>query len=94
MPRRIAEAPDLLPWLRFEFEAFFELVTCANDGGAIPWTAMHSYAQAYGLRSEDDIYRFTKLIRAMDRAYIEHRNKKRDFKNKAGKVGKKGVGKQ
>jgi hypothetical protein len=94
VPRRIAEAPDLLPWLRFEFEAFFELITCSNDGGVIPWTAINAYAQAYGMTSEEDIYRFTKLMRAMDKVYVAYRNKKRDLKSKTAKAGKKGVGKQ
>jgi hypothetical protein len=93
VPKRIAEFPELLPWLRFEFDAFFELVTCSN-GGFIPWTAIQSYAQAYGIKTEEDLSRFTRLIRAMDKVYLEYTKKKNEFKSKVEKTKSKGVGRK
>lgn len=72
VPERIANAPDLFPWLRAEYEAFFELATCRTELNPIPWTALHQYAVANGFAdTHEDLYRFTKLIRAMDVRYIE-----------------------
>jgi hypothetical protein len=89
IPQRIAEAPELLPWLNHVFGAFFELSTCRHELGPIPWTALHLYVQAHEV---EDLEWFTGLIRAMDSAYIAHHNKKR-IKAKVGgekkKVGKK-----
>lgn len=77
VPSRIADAPTLLPWLRPVYEAFLELHTCRTDNGPIPWTALNSYARAYGhAKSESDLYRFTRLIRGMDGAYLSVVNDK------------------
>lgn len=77
VPDRIANAPELLPWLTGEYEAFFELSTCRADG-VIPWTALHQYAVACGYAETlDDFQRFTWLMRAMDKVYIEHKAKKK-----------------
>lgn len=71
MPDRIANAPELLPWLHAEYEAFFELSTCRVDG-VIPWTAIHHYATVNGFAdTTEELQRFTWLIRAMDKVYIE-----------------------
>lgn len=46
--------------------------------GIIPWTAIHHYAAVNGFNdSPDDFQRFTWLIRAMDKVYIENKAKKR-----------------
>jgi hypothetical protein len=77
VPDRIANAPELLPWLSGEYEAFFELSTCRADG-VIPWTALHAYANACGFNdSPADFQRFTWLMRAMDKVYIEKKAEKR-----------------
>lgn len=71
MPDRIANAPELLPWLNQEYEAFFELSTCRVEG-VIPWTALYAYASVHGFTdTPESLARFTWLIRAMDKAYIE-----------------------
>jgi hypothetical protein len=71
VPDRIANAPELLPWLNGEYEAFFELSTCRSDG-VIPWTALHHYATVNGFAdTHADFQRFVWLIRAMDKVYIE-----------------------
>jgi hypothetical protein len=52
--------------------AFEELSTCRPPGmtvGRIPWTAIHEYATAQGIADPE---RFHHLIRAMDRAALEH----------------------
>lgn len=72
MPNRIADAPELLPWLQGVFAAFFELSTCRIDSGPIPWTAIHTYSEVY----EYPFEWFSKLIRDMDVVYIAHLNKK------------------
>lgn len=71
VPKRINDAPELLPWLYGEYEAFFELSTCRMDG-VIPWTAIHHYATAQGFADDvEQLQRFTWLMRAMDKVYIE-----------------------
>jgi hypothetical protein len=71
VPSSIANAPELLPWLNEEYEAFFELNTCRMDG-VLPWTAIHQYAVAIGFYdTPDEFQRFTWLMRAMDKVYIE-----------------------
>lgn len=76
VPDRIANAPELLPWLHGTFGAFFELATCRHENGPIPWTALYTYAQAHGISEGEELARFTGLIRAMDSAYIEDINKR------------------
>ena len=88
VPERIANAPELLPWLTSEYEAFFELTTCRMDG-VIPWTAIYQYAQAHGLSADvEELERFTYLIRAMDRVYVESRSKGTKTPTPTGKKGK------
>jgi hypothetical protein len=77
VPSRIADAPELLPWLRPVYNAFTELSTCRHDSGPIPWTAIQSYAEAYGYDNDEfELLRFTRLIRSMDRAYLEKAHEK------------------
>lgn len=94
MPEKIANAPELLPWLRAEYQAFFELGTCRTELNPIPWTALYQYATAYGFADdENELERFTQLIRAMDIRYIEIMREKYEKKHVATKpikTGKKG----
>lgn len=65
-----------MPWLQGEYEAFFELNTCRTDG-VLPWTAIHHYATANGFAdTSDELQRFTWLMRAMDKVYIEKKAEK------------------
>jgi hypothetical protein len=92
VPERIANAPELLPWLEDIYEAFWELSTCRSDG-VIPWTAINQYATVHGYAETPDGLRwFTWLIRALDKVYIEHKAKKRG-PGTADPAKKKGLGK-
>lgn len=58
--------------LAWVLDAFRDLATCRPVGfgpSPIPWTAIHDYASANGVRDED---RFVRLIRAMDEALLLH----------------------
>lgn len=83
IPQAIADAPELLPWLEPVFSAFFELATCRNMDGPIPWTAIHLYAKAN--QYLDRLEWFTGLIRAMDSVYLQHISKKNKSLASAGK---------
>lgn len=79
IPDRIKNAPILLPGLQFYYQAFLDLSTCRSLGmaeGPIPWDAINIYAERHVL-VEDDYDRFFTLIRAMDVAYLDYRDKKR-----------------
>lgn len=92
VPKTITDAPELLPWLSPIWASFYELGTCRQSGfdeGLIPWTAIHHYAVVNGYGDPFEFERFLILIRAMDEAYIEFKQKKQ--KNKA--IGNKTPGK-
>lgn len=73
MPERIANAPELLPWLVPVMEAFYELSTCrVQDLGPIPWNAIQEYARVTGMEP----YRLTRLIREVDAVYIAKQREK------------------
>jgi hypothetical protein len=75
LPDAIQEAPELYPWNAWVFEAFQELGTCRNVGfsiGQIPWTAIHEYANRYGIVG-DDFDELNYLIRSMDDAFLEYK---------------------
>lgn len=67
------------PWMSFYFEAKSELNTCADMHGVIPWTAILSYAQTYGLDVEqfDD---FKRIIRSMEEGVRKAREELNDSK--------------
>ncbi len=84
IPDKIRNAPFLLPGLHFYYQAFLDLSTCRPLGmseGPIPWSAINTYAERHEL-TDDDYDRFFILIRVMDVAYLEHRDKKRAAKEK------------
>ena len=80
VPERIKNAPRLLPGLDFYFEAFMHLTSCRESGwgvGPIPWTAIIRYCDEIGLQGdqrEDMVHH----IEVMDKAYIDHQNKKQE----------------
>jgi hypothetical protein len=85
LPKAIREAPQLELGLEFTYQAFWELNTCRPTGwtlGSIPWTAIHDYAKAHGMKYGEEFEDFSYLIRAMDRAFLDI-NKPPDPKNKA-----------
>lgn len=76
-PAFMLERPDLWPHLALYSEAFAQLTTDRPLGalggvGSIPWSALDRYAARLGLDDLDEFERFQKLIRAQDRAYLEH----------------------
>ena len=71
IPKRIAEAPELMRGLDLYYEAFWRLDTCrsvAMDLGPIPWTAVHAYGTEMRLsrRQRQDLHHH---VTAMDLAY-------------------------
>lgn len=55
------------------WDAFRDLGTCRPVGfglAPIPWTAIHDYAVANGVRDED---RFVRLVRALDGHLLAHK---------------------
>jgi hypothetical protein len=72
-PPEAHEPPITHPWWTgLCLEAFCDLSTerdCSWSLGPIPWTAIHAWGQARGLRGET-LRTFERLIRAMDDAYM------------------------
>lgn len=74
----MANAPELEIGNEFSYRAFLDLNGERQVGfteGAIPWTAIHKYAEVYNL-SEDDAQDLCFIVAHMDRAYLEWRRKK------------------
>jgi hypothetical protein len=46
-----------------------------GGAGPIPWTAIHTYAEAHGI--EEFTY-FEEVIGAMDRAYLAHQRRQEE----------------
>ncbi len=64
--------------LSFEWGAFIELSTDRQSGfaiGPIGWSAIDRYAQRFDLMG-DEFERFTRLMRAMDAAYLDWQQRK------------------
>lgn len=78
LPKRIANAPELMLGLELYYDAFWDLATCRPIGlgaGSIPWSAIRDYALTFEFdeEQEDDLFYF---IRAMDNAFLQFYNKK------------------
>lgn len=74
LPTWLRDAPRLEPNLVGYYAAFCELTTCRPGGfgpAPIPWTAIMDWCDREGLHGSDRAD-FLYLIRAMDRAYLEH----------------------
>lgn len=73
------EQPVLLPDEQPVMDAFRALSGDRAMGfgavGSIPFMAIDRYAERYDI---EDFERFHRLIRAMDAAYIEHMNERKD----------------
>lgn len=78
LPKSIENAPELWPGLDLYLQAWYELDTTRGIGmgvGPIPWNAVDGYCTSLDLSQEqrDKMHRF---IRAMDRVYLDHQNKR------------------
>lgn len=76
-PEYISNAPSLTGGLDFYLQAFFDLNSERFSGFAampIPWRALQSYAEYYGL-DNDDFEDFQFILRKMDDAYLDTVNK-------------------
>jgi len=86
LPRKIKDAPELLPGLEIYHRAFNELSsTRQNTGfgpGAIPWTAINDWAIRHGLGKFEDFQRLSVFVRLMDAEYLKWWNKKHGDKSK------------
>ena len=83
-PQAIQKSPELWIGLELFFGAYLDLDGDRPSGWTvrpIPWTILVDYCVAYsivGEQREDLLY----LVRAMDKAYIEHVTKKSKRKGK------------
>ena len=85
LPKKIQEAPTLLPGLDIYFEAFYDLGSERINGmsvGEIPWRAAWFYARERLGMDEEEASRFWFLVKQMDIVYINHIENKNKPKNK------------
>lgn len=61
----------------YYIDCFFELSTCRNNGGSIPFTAIYQYAQIY---NEYDFDEFLYIIRLLDDVYLEYQQNRNNVK--------------
>lgn len=84
LPDKIANAPELHMGLELYYDAFWDLTTCRPAGfslGAIPWSAVHEYGQAFDFSYEQRDWMHY-LIRVLDQAYMKHHAPKKGGKGK------------
>lgn len=86
IPDDLIEEPELRADLQFGWDAFHRLssgrpyfVSLAGGiAGEIPFTAIDSYAARYGVTDLDEFEELLFVIKALDRVYLEHVNRKPD----------------
>lgn len=76
-PPFMADRPELAPHLALFSEAFSDLSTdrpfsAMGGAGPIPWSAIDRYAARHEIDDPDDFDRLRRMIRAQDRAYLDH----------------------
>lgn len=81
IPQKILDAPELLPGLELYYNGFQALTHDRPIGmggeGTIPWAVMLMYCKEYEIDGEQREY-FYLMVKALDKAYLEYRVKKRD----------------
>lgn len=87
LPKRIQEAPELLPGMEFYFAAFSDLDTTRPIGmelGPISWSAIQQYADYYELEPEarEDLHYH---IRVLDNQFLMYHRKRSRGGAKGGK---------
>ena len=90
VPKRIQNAPELLPGLDVFYDAFNCLSTTRQIGmglGPIPWTCIQAYADEYGFEGDQRADLFYH-VNVMDSAFLEHVRKQNKSEPGKGKIGK------
>lgn len=87
-PAFMVERPELEPHLALYSEAYSDLSTdrplgALGGAGPIPWSAIDRYATRHEIDDPDAFDRLRRMIRAQDRAYLEHMAE--EAKRRAGK---------
>lgn len=80
IPNAIKDAPTLHLGLELYMSAWLDLNTCRSVGmgeGPIPWLAVHEWANQHEL-DDDQREALHVFIVALDAAYFEHRERKRE----------------
>jgi len=78
LPQKIQNKPELMLGLELYYGAFFDLNTCRQIGMAmspISWLHIREYASTFGF-DEDQEDRLYFFVRQMDKAFLEHHDKK------------------
>jgi len=78
LPKSIENAPELWPGLELYLTAWYDLDTTRSIGfgvGPIPWNAVESYCTAHNM-DESQRARMHRMIREMDKVYLDHANKR------------------
>jgi hypothetical protein len=72
--KAIEKRPEIEPYLRFVWDAFWELGCDRPIGfgalGAIPFSSVDRYARRFGIDDSDQFSRFLHLIRQLDAKYL------------------------
>ena len=83
LPAALRTKPDVHEFLEPYCEAFLVLMPCRQAGwglGLIPLSEIRAYVTLFEVK---DVECFVRLIRAMDRAYLEAVNGRNDCRTKA-----------
>ncbi|GAB6842381.1 hypothetical protein HNR00_003589 [Methylorubrum rhodinum] len=80
MPRALMRRPELAEHLTFVWSAFWRLQADRAIGfgvfGPIRWTAIHAYAERYGITDLDEYERLERLVGLMDGEWRKMMDKK------------------
>lgn len=80
IPAKFRDAPELFAGIEVFYNAFMDMTSCRDLGfgqiGPISWLTVQRYCEVYGIEGEQREDMFYHVGR-MDRAYLEHLEKKR-----------------
>lgn len=74
--------PEIEPYLRFVWDAFWELnsdrpIGAMGGVGTIPFSSVDRYARRFGINDPDQFSRFLSLIRKIDSKYTVKVNERK-----------------
>lgn len=78
IPKALKGKAVLSPFLSFYYNSFWELCTDRRQDGYIPWTAIRKYCEVWGIVDPAEFDSFLRIIRAIDKAYVDHMQKERE----------------